>query len=358
MRAEYVIGIVIVILGIGAAALLLSRGTMREMALPSFSIMKKRYVEIAGPAGFLNTGENPDGSSRPITLGELVGEKVILVDFMTYSCINCQRTFPYLTAWHEKYKDQGLEIIAIHTPEFAFEKDIDNVRDALAEHSITYPVVLDNDYATWRAYGNNYWPRRYLIDIEGNIVYDHIGEGAYEETERKILELLRERAGRLGGAVDASGLVASSIPEKTRSARTPEIYFGSDRSNALANGPRSGSATYVLPETFKTSKLYLRGDWYITPEYAMPRTDASVIVRYRGREVYFVARSEHPVRVRVLQDGRPIGSARGEHVDAEGYVTIHDDRLYKLVRNPGNEEHVLELHIPNGGLEAYTFTFG
>ena len=138
----------------------------------------QRYVEIANPSGFLNTGMNPDGSAKPITIGELVGRKVILVDFMTYSCINCQRTFPHVTAWYEKYKDKGLEIVGIHTPEFAFEKNIDNVRIAMKKAGITYPVVLDNGYSTWGAYANNYWPRKYLIDINGTIVYDHIGEGA------------------------------------------------------------------------------------------------------------------------------------------------------------------------------------
>src|SRR3989344_3254541 len=160
--------------------------------------LKQPYVEIVNPSGFLNTGVDSDGKVAPVTLGDLVGKKVILVDFMTYSCINCQRTFPHVKAWYEKYKDKGLEIVGIHTPEFAFEKNIENVRVAMKKAGITYPVVLDNDYGTWKAYANNYWPRKYLIDINGNIVYDHIGEGAYEETEMKILELLEERAKLLG----------------------------------------------------------------------------------------------------------------------------------------------------------------
>jgi thiol-disulfide isomerase/thioredoxin len=320
--------------------------------------IKRPFVEIADPAGFLNTGENQGGFAKAITLGEFAGEKVILVDFMTYSCINCQRTFPYMRAWHEKYKDQGLQIIAIHTPEFAFEKDIDNVRAALREHGLTYPVVLDNDYATWRAYGNNYWPRKYLIDIEGNIVYDHIGEGAYEETEKKIQELLRGRAEKLGDKVENSTLVAAEIPPVEHSARTPEIYFGSERGRALANGPQSGIAQFELPEKFALHKLYLRGTWNITREYATPLGAASIVVRYHGKEVYFVAASGKSVRLRVLQDGVPVSMQRGEHVDAEGYTTIEEDRLYKLVNNPSSEEHVLELQIPEGGLEAYTFTFG
>lgn len=148
------------------------------------------YVEFVNPSGFVNTDS--------FTMRELVGKKIILIEFMTYSCINCQRTFPQVNSWYEKYKDEGLEIVGIHTPEFAYEKDIDNVRDAMKKEGIEYPIVMDNDYATWRAYGNNYWPRQYLINIDGNIVYDHIGEGAYRETELKIQELLAERKERLG----------------------------------------------------------------------------------------------------------------------------------------------------------------
>lgn len=161
-----------------------------EQQLPSETAVvitaKKPYIEIVNPAGFVNT--------EGITLKELVGKKVILVDFMTYSCISCIRSFPYTNEWYEKYKDEGLEIVGIHTPEFAFEKNIENVRSAMEHYDIKYPIVLDNEYATWRAYDNKYWPRKYLIDIHGMIVYDHIGEGAYAETEEKIQELLRERA--------------------------------------------------------------------------------------------------------------------------------------------------------------------
>lgn len=151
------------------------------------------FVEIVNPSGFINTND------QPVKITDYVGKQVILVNVMTYSCINCQRTFPHVNSWYEKYKDDGLVVIGIHTPEFAYEKDKDNVETAFAKFGIKYPTVLDNDYATWRALGNKYWPRKYLIDIHGNIVYDHIGEGAYKETEEKIQELLKERAAVLGG---------------------------------------------------------------------------------------------------------------------------------------------------------------
>lgn len=164
--------------------------TPKKQALSYSDSPSMPYVEFVNPSGFVNT--------EAFTMRELVGTKVVLIEFMTYSCINCQRTFPYVNTWYEKYKDQGLEIVGIHTPEFSFERNIDNVREAMKKEGITYPIVLDNDYATWRAYGNNYWPRQYLIDIDGNVVYDHIGEGAYRETEEKIQELLAERKERLG----------------------------------------------------------------------------------------------------------------------------------------------------------------
>lgn len=154
--------------------------------------------EISTPDGFINTGQNLDGSAKPISIGEFVGKKVVLVDFWTYSCINCQRTTPYLNAWYQKYKDEGLVIIGLHTPEFEFEKIYENVLEATKSMEIKYPVVLDNDYSTWHAYRNRFWPRKYLIDINGYIVYDHIGEGKYEETEKRIQEALAERKVVLG----------------------------------------------------------------------------------------------------------------------------------------------------------------
>jgi thiol-disulfide isomerase/thioredoxin len=170
-----------------------------KVATPSPKVSDKKddagrrsFVEITQPAGFVNT----DG--EPVTIDQYIGKKVILVSFMTYSCSNCQATFPYINAWYEKYASDGFIVIGIHTPEFAFEKDLQNVILAMQKYGVTYPVVLDNEYATWKAYGNRYWPHEYLIDIHGNIVYDHIGEGAYEATESRILEALEERKSFLG----------------------------------------------------------------------------------------------------------------------------------------------------------------
>jgi cytochrome c biogenesis protein CcdA/thiol-disulfide isomerase/thioredoxin len=312
------------------------------------------YFEIASPAGFVNT----DG----ITVGELIGEKIVLIDFMTYSCINCQRTFPYMTAWYERYKGQGLEIIGIHTPEFAFEKDITNVEAAMREFGITYPVVLDNDFATWRACGNRYWPRKYLVDIEGNIVYDHIGEGAYTETELKIRELLRERAAKLGlPAPDESlPLVADTRNEPRNVAQSPEVYFGSLRNELLVGGKRfvPGIQSFIAPDSFVLNALYLDGEWNIMPEHVESVSpDARIIFRYRAKDVFMVAGSPAGADVEILQDGKPVMSASGGDV-RDGRIRVQDERLYKLIRNPEGEEHVLEIRVKSGTLEAFTFTFG
>lgn len=313
------------------------------------------YTEIVDPSGFVNT----DG----IKLKDLVGKKVILVDFLTYSCINCQRTFPYLNAWYDKYKDQGLEIVGIHTPEFAFEKDINNVRAAMKRFGITHPIVLDNDYATWNAYHNQYWPRKYLIDIYGNVVYDHAGEGAYAETEMKIQELLKERAQVLGmSATDNKNdkLVASTMSEEANAARSPETYFGSHRNEYLANGNAlaSGEQTFSLPQSLRSNMLYLDGVWNITPEYAEPNSAGSVVYKYNAKDVYIVADADVSTEVQVLQDGLPVGVAAGEDVNANGVMMIKESRLYRIVSNKTPGVHTLELRVKGKGLRFYAFTFG
>jgi len=192
-----------------------------------------RAKELTQIAGYINT---PD----TITITNLIGKKVILIDFWTYSCINCQRTLPFITSWYEKYKDQGLEVIGVHTPEFKFEQEIENVRQAVTRFGVTYPVVLDNDYATWHAYNNRYWPRKYIIDIDGFIVYDHIGEGAYSETEKIIQKLLEERKKVLGANVNiASDISRPDNVERVSGLepRSPEIYFGAWRNDRLRHFP-------------------------------------------------------------------------------------------------------------------------
>lgn len=318
-----------------------------------------RYREITDPAGYVNTD--------PLTIGGLVGKKVILVDFMTYSCINCIRTFPYLNAWYDKYKNQGLEIVGIHTPEFAFERKIENVQKEMARYGIKFPVVLDNEYGTWNAYGNNYWPRKYLIDLDGYIVYDHIGEGGYDETEKKIQELLMEKAEREKRpmAVIPTGFVdtTSTYPGQGIS---PETYFGAARNETLSNGTANVQGVQKLeaPTNPKLNSLYLAGVWNFHPEYT--ETEAAggrAIYRYQANNIFFVGSAASPVKMIVRRDGKALEPAQAgadvQFANGESYIMVQAERLYHLLKD-GTETgaHTLELTIEKAGLKAYTFTFG
>jgi len=301
----------------------------------------KRYElakEITTPDGFINTDR------KLITIGEFVGKRVVLIDFWTYSCINCQHTTPYLNAWYEKYKDKGLVIIGIHTPEFEFEKDYNNVKTAVEKFGIKFPVVLDNDYSTWTAYKNRYWPRKYLIDIDGYVVYDHIGEGAYEETEKKIQEALSERAAVLG----EGGTISQSLTKEIsvqNGAKSPETYFGSARNAEQKN------------------LLFPNDGWDITPEFAQNNSaNASIVYTYTAKDIFFVAEANTETVVEVLLDGRPLGSEAGMDImkttDGKTVVKIKEARLYKIIQGKQSETHKLELKIQKPGLKAFTFTFG
>jgi len=310
--------------------------------------------EIAEPSGFINV-EN-------ITIGSLVGKEVILVDFWTYSCINCERTIPYLNMWYAKYHAQGLEIIGVHTPEFQFEHDISNVEAAVHKFGIQYPVVLDNNYATWGSYGNQYWPEDYLIDIDGFIVDRHIGEGDYDATEMEIQRLLRERAEALGinvSIADTTGVPADAIAVNFSLVGSPETYFGSGRNQYLGNGRPDvpGQQTLVLPGEVQPDTLYLGGQWNFTDQYAENTGNASVVFRYDAKNVYFVASAGNSTPVRVTLDGEPLTTSAGSDV-ANSTVTIQAEQLYTLVSGSGYGGHTLELDIPEPGLRAYTFTFG
>ena len=346
--------IVLALVVSGGAYLGLTRGS-DSTASQKVLGLTERYHEIADPAGFINT--------EPLTLGELIGKKVILVDFMTYSCINCQRTFPYVKGWYEKYKDQGLEIVGVHTPEFAFEKDLENVKAAMKKAGITYPVVLDNDYGTWKAWGNQYWPRKYLIDIHGNVVYDHIGEGNYEETERKIQELLQERAQVLNQEVALADVTKDSpaLSVGKRGALSPETYFGSGRNEYLGNGTPgvSGERSFTVPKNPEPNKLYLVGTWNIQSEYAAGKTSSRIRYTYTGKDVHLVASASVPTTLTILLDGVPVKGVKGSDVEAStSTVTIKEDRLYNLIQDTVEGRHTIEIQVTSGELKAFAFTFG
>ena len=341
---------VVVLLIVGAIYFIDSNSVKRGGAGESVTIVPrissgedktKRYElakEITTPDGFINT------DSKSITVGEFVGKKVVLIDFWTYSCINCQRTTPYLNAWYEKYKDNGFVIIGVHTPEFEFEKDYNNVKAAVEKFGIKFPVVLDNDYSTWNAYKNRYWPRKYLIDIDGYIVYDHIGEGAYEETEKKIQEALSERMVVLG----ESGTISQPLTKEIsiqNGAKSPETYFGSARNDQQKN------------------LLFLNDSWDITPEFAQNNSaNARIVYTYTARDVFFVAESDTETIVEVLRDGKPLGLEAGMDIiktsDGKSILKVKEARLYKIIQSKQSETHTLELRIQKPGLKAFTFTFG
>ena len=317
-----------------------------------------RAPEITEPTGFVNT----DG--KPIKISDYIGKKVILIDFWTYSCINCQRTLPYLKAWDEKYSSQGLQIIGIHTPEFAFEKVLANVAKAVAGFGLKYPTVLDSNYGTWNAFGSQYWPNKYLIDIDGFVVYNHPGEGNYDETEAEIQKLLAERNTVFGQNMNISnGTVSPTnvISVDANKIGSPETYFGSNRNEYLANGNRGvqGLQIFTAPSVTNLNLLYLGGGWNINPEFAESHTSGDTITyTFNAKNVYFVASSQNGTRVRIFVDGRLVGDMAGSDVSSDGILTVKDNRLYNIVSGSNYSVHTLKIETIDSGLDAYTFTFG
>ena len=302
-------------------------------------------------------------NSQPLTRESLRG-RVVLIDFWTYSCINCLRAIPYVRAWHARYADDGLVIIGVHAPEFAFERDVGNVRRAVADLGITYPVAIDNDYRVWRAFNNRYWPAHYFIDAQGRIRYHHFGEGRYELSERVIRQLLAE-AGRAptdsAAPVSARGVGEQAARETLRS---PETYLGFARAaNFVSPGGmvRDRRATY-LAGRMALNQWSLVGDWTVRREHAEAASAGTRIAfRFHARDLHLVmaSTSGRPVRFRITIDGRPPGDAAGMDVAAAGDGTVRGERLYQLVRQPGEiGERLFEIEFLDPGAQAFAFTFG
>jgi cytochrome c biogenesis protein CcdA/thiol-disulfide isomerase/thioredoxin len=291
---------------------------------------------------------------RPLTMRALRG-RVILIDFWTYTCINCIRTLPYVRAWDQKYARRGLTIVGVHTPEFDFEKDAGNVQDAIAQNHLGYPVAQDNDYGTWEAWGNQYWPAKYLVDARGRVRYAHFGEGDYSETEADIRSLLGEAgATRLGGRVRAT----TEVP--TRAVSTPETYLGARRAEGFVPRPPSrGLRRYLASGRIPQDHFALGGAWRVTAESATSAAGASIDVRFGARRVFLVMGSTggQARRARVLLDGRPLSDRLAGKDVRDGAVTVRGQRLYRLVSLPGVERRLLTLQF-EPGISAYAFTFG
>ncbi|HYN51430.1 MAG TPA: cytochrome c biogenesis protein DipZ [Thermoleophilaceae bacterium] len=305
--------------------------------------------EFAGNGRWFNTP-----AEAPLNLKGLRG-RVVLIDFWTYTCINCLRTMPYLRAWDESYRDRGLTIVGVHTPEFAFERDSGNVQEAIAQNRLRYPVVQDNDFATWNAWGNQYWPAKYLIDSRGRVRYAHFGEGNYEETDSAIRALLAEAgADRLGEPARARVETASA------DVATPETYLGYERAEGFVPGPlRPGLGRYSGVDELPPVSFALSGTWNVSKESARAVAGAEIDARVTARKVFLVLSSEdeRPREVEVLLDGKPVpASEAGADVRA-GRVTVRGERLYRLVSLDRVEDRRLTLRLPPG-VSGYAFTFG
>jgi thiol-disulfide isomerase/thioredoxin len=314
-------------------------------------------ASYAGATDWLN--------SPPLTVEGLKG-KVVLVDFWTYSCINCLRSIPYVRAWAEKYKDQGLVVIGVHTPEFAFEQKTANVQRAIADLRITYPVAIDNDYAIWRAFENHYWPAHYFIDAKGRVRYHHFGEGDDEHSERVIQQLLQE-AGRSDVAsgtvaVSASGAEAASNDTDVKS---PETYVGYRRAGSFVspNGIAQDVPHVYQPGMPHLNEWSLAGDWTVGGEHAdLNAKDGAIVYRFHARDLHLVlgpAVGGEPIRFRVTIDGMPPGDSHGSDVDADGNGVVSEHRLYQLVRQSGTiANRTFEIRFLDPGVQVYAFTFG
>jgi len=311
-------------------------------------------------------GANEWLNSPPLTPAGLRG-KVVLVDFWTYTCVNWLRQLPYLRAWAEKYSGHGLVVIGVHTPEFGFEHDIDNVRRAVQDMRITYPVATDNNYAVWRAFDNYYWPALYFADAQGNIRHHHYGEGEYQQSEMVIQQLLAD-AGFSGFSMDMVSVDARGVeaPADWDSLRSPENYTGYERTENFASpgGAVPGKPhLYSFPEKLRLNEWALSGDWTMEEGAAtLNVVDGQIANRFHARDLNLVmgpaVRGTH-VRFRVLIDGQPPGAAHGADVNGEGDGTVREQRLYQLTRQEEPiTDHIAEITFLDPGAQAYSFTFG
>jgi thiol-disulfide isomerase/thioredoxin len=305
-------------------------------------------------------------NSPPLSAAELRG-KVVLVDFWTYTCVNWTRTLPYVRAWAEKYKDQGLVVIGVHTPEFPFERDFDNIRRAVKNMRVAYPVAIDSDYAVWRAFSNNAWPAVYLIDAQGRLRYRHLGEGEYQRTEETIQQLLVETGNadvnRQLVTVEARGV---EVGADWANLRSPETYLGTEHTENFASPGGTGFGerrVYAVPSRLVLNHWALAGDWTMqSGSVVSNKANGRIVYRFHARDVNLVmgpATRGAAVRFRVLIDGKPPGAAHGADVDELGNGTVTEQRLHQLVRQSqpiAEREFTIEFLDP--GAEAFDFTFG
>jgi len=379
---------VAVLAGIAAVALGLDRGVLTQVSLANTSGLEQSLLDRFQPkpkeapammmmsatggskAGGPETMPDLSGAtqwfnSAPLTPAALKGH-LVLVDFWTYSCINCLRTLPYVRAWADHYKNDGLIVLGIHTPEFAFEKDPDNVRRAVSDFKIAYPVAMDNDYAIWKAFSNQFWPADYLVDATGHVRFHHFGEGKYEETENHIQELLKESNSHLSfnGDTQVAGVGTEAPPDSD--VQSPETYIGYDRADSfLSPGGlvQDAAHTYATPQHLELNQWGLVGNWTDAPQSAtLNAAPGRIIFRFHARDVHLVLgppASGKAIRFRVEIDGKAPGASHGVDTDAEGNGTVKDNRLYQLIRQQGSvDDRTFEIEFLDPGVQAFSFTFG
>ena len=381
---------VAVLAGVVAIALGWDTGILRRVSLSSTSGIEQTLLDRFRPVAQAKTkddvaaiqpaavelgheGNFPslDGAvkwlnSPPLTREQLKG-KVVLIDFWTYSCINCLRSVPYVEAWWEKYKNDGLVVIGVHTPEFAFEKDPANVAKSLADLKITYPVAVDSNYAIWKAFNNEYWPAHYFIDANGSIRYHHFGEGKYDESEEVIQQLLREKNASLktAGLVQVAASGAQAAPD-FGDVKSPETYIGYSRQQNYASPQKirqDAPQAYTAPSRLTVNQWGLAGDWNVSDEHAaLVAAPGKIIFRFHARDLHLVlgpGKNSKPVRFRVTIDGTPPGADHGGDTDEQGAGVVKEYRLYQLIRQKGKvEDRTFEIEFLDPGVQAFAFTFG
>jgi cytochrome c biogenesis protein CcdA/thiol-disulfide isomerase/thioredoxin len=316
------------------------------------------FPSLSGAVSWLN--------STPLTPESLRG-KVVLIDFWTYSCINCLRALPYIASWNEKYKDHGLVVLGIHAPEFAFEKNENNVKRAVRDLGIKYPVALDNNYAIWQSFNNQYWPAHYFIDAKGQIRGHHFGEGNYDESEELIRQLLTEAGAHdlppAASNVRKEGVQASADEKHVAS---PETYIGYERAQHFVSSGgfgRGETKSYSVPDSLKLNDWGLSGSWRVDAEKAVsPGAGGKIVFRFHARDLHLVLGpgvDGKPVRFRVTVDGKEPGASHGVDIDPSGAGVARDQRLYQLIRQSGDiGDRTFTIEFLDPGIQAYSFTFG
>jgi thiol-disulfide isomerase/thioredoxin len=350
---------------LGTAALSLAAAWLgtRDSVL---RLIREEPFRVSGASDLASLGKATAWlNSPPLTAADLQG-KVVLVDFWTYTCINWLRTLPYLRSWVGQYKDQGLVVIGVHTPEFSFESRIDNVRRFASAMGIEYPVAIDNDRAIWRGFANHYWPALYFLDAAGRVRNHHFGEGQYEQSETTIRQLLADAGHRIEHprvAVAASG---PEVGADWGNLRSPETYVGHQKAEHFASP--GGAAlnvptTYGLPARLRLNRWALSGQWTVKGEAAvLNRAGGRIAYRFRARDLHLIlgpATRGSAVEFRVFIDGQPVGPAHGTDVDDNGRGRVSEQRLYQLIRQTGPiRERQFEIEFLDSGVEAFAFTFG